>query len=82
MACESTDKEEADMSQYVQDIDAALQRLVDLRRQIVPDIAIDPKAMDDLASIQDSLVKLVKARDQELALANNKSIAQAVGKNP
>ncbi len=66
------------MSKYVQDIDAALQRLVDLRRQIVPNIGTVSQAMETLSSIQDSLVYLVKARDQEVQLANNKTILEAV----
>ena len=66
------------MSQYVGDIDAALQRLVDLRRQIVPSIGTDPTAMATLSAIQDSLVSLVRARDQEDQLAKNKTVSEAV----
>ncbi|MDL2401024.1 hypothetical protein [Rhizobium mayense] len=64
-------------NQYVDDIDAALQRLVDLRRKVVPSLGTDDKAMDALASIQDSLVHLVKARDQEDDLAKGKTLYEA-----
>lgn len=66
------------MANFVGDIDAALKRLVDLRRTIVPDLGIDAKAMDDLASIQASLANLVKARDQEDELAKSKSVFDAI----
>lgn len=66
------------MNQYVQDIDAALQRLVDLRRLIIPNIGNNPQILDELASIQASLVNLVKARDQEDQLASNKSLHRAI----
>jgi hypothetical protein len=66
------------MSQFVDDIDAALKRLVDLRRSIIPNIGISPTAMDELASIQATLSGLVKARDQEEELAKSRSVFDAI----
>ncbi|MGO7586356.1 hypothetical protein [Rhizobium leguminosarum] len=69
------------MSQYVNDIDEALKRLLELRRKIVPDVGVNDQAMGRLASIQDSLANLVKARDQEEQLEKKKSIFDAVSES-
>jgi hypothetical protein len=68
------------MNQYVTDIDAALKRLLDLRRTVVPEVGVQDQAMK-LASIQASLSNLVKARDQEVQLGNGKSILDAVSQS-
>lgn len=64
-------------NQYINDIDAALQRLVDLRRTVVPNLGTDDSAMGKLASIQESLVHLVKARDQEESIGKGKTLYEA-----
>jgi hypothetical protein len=66
------------MADYVKDIDAALKRLVDARRTVVPNLGQDDAAMTKLQAIQDSLVNLVRARDQESQLANGKSVYDAM----
>ncbi|MDI7862252.1 hypothetical protein MRS76_09800 [Rhizobiaceae bacterium n13] len=57
---------------HTENIDAAIRRLVDQRRLLMPLVAIDPSAIDQLMKIQGALVDLVRARDQENALASTK----------
>lgn len=77
--CDLQPWEEINMSnQYVGDIDAALQRMLDARRSVVPTLGNDDESFKKLAAIQDSLVQLVKARDQEVSLLNGRSIAESL----
>lgn len=70
---------EEEMSSYVDDIERALDRLVEVRRTLIPKLGDDKDAYAELAAIQSSLVHLVKARDQERSIANGSSVAQSIG---
>lgn len=67
------------MANYVSDIDDALARLVDVRRTIIPKLGEDKSAYAELAAIQNSLVFLVKARDQERSIERGSDLAQSMG---
>lgn len=58
---------------HVDNIDAAVRRLVDLRRSLMPLVAIDPHAAGQVMEIQNALVALVRARDHEKALAASRA---------
>ncbi|ANH04266.1 hypothetical protein [Shinella sp. HZN7] len=70
---------EEEMSNYVDDIERALDRLVEVRRTLIPKLGDDKDAYAELAAIQSSLVHLVKARDQERSIAKGSSVAQSIG---
>ena len=55
-------------SQFVDEIDAAVIRLIERRRSIVPQIGNDPGLLEALAGIQGAFADLRLARDQEMAL--------------
>lgn len=67
------------MTNHVEDIDKALARLVDVRRTIIPRLGDDKTAYAELAAIQNSLVFLVKARDQERSIERGSDLAQSMG---
>lgn len=70
---------EEEMSNYVDDIERALDRLVEVRRTLIPKLGDDKDAYAELAAIQSSLIHLVKARDQERSIAKGSSVAQSIG---
>ena len=67
-------------SQFVDDIDAAVLRLVEARRSVVRQIGNDAAALEALAAIQGAFADLRLARDQEMALQHVDPSPKAKGK--
>lgn len=67
-------------SQFVDDIDAAVLRLVEVRRSVVRKIGNDLAALELLAAIQGAFADLRLARDQEMALQHVEPSPKAKGK--
>ena len=67
-------------SQFVDDIDAAVLRLVEARRSVVRQIGNDGAALEALAAIQGAFADLRLARDQEMALQHVEPSPKAKGK--
>lgn len=55
-------------SQFVDEIDAAVLRLIERRRTVVREIGDDLGALEGLGAIQGAFADLRLARDQEMAL--------------
>jgi len=67
-------------SQFVDEIDAAVLRLIERRRSIVRQIGDDLGALDGLGAIQGAFADLRLARDHEMALQHVAPSTKAKGK--
>ncbi|QRM54959.1 hypothetical protein [Sinorhizobium sp. BG8] len=53
---------------HIDEIDAAVTRLIEFRRRIMANVGTDKESLETLAAIQNAFADLVIARDHEEAL--------------